>query len=350
MFLNTLVVKCKSDTMPEEKKEAAGFKFKKIVVWQVLTILFAGLFIGVLIGKIPVIYPGMSGLGIQAISSEEAGNKVVDYINTNLIQSGSCSLVSVQDTGGLYKVVTSYQGQQIPVYVTKDGTLLFVSNPVDITKAPTSTQTQTQTITKSEKPTVELYVMSFCPYGIQAEQLMDPVFNLLGSKADFKIRFIATVGGSTVDSIQSLHGSAEAQEDLRQICIMKNYDAKTYWNYLQTFDANCPSLRDDATALGKCWKDAATKAGIDASSIETCSGTSDVINLLKADEALVSQYGITGSPTLLINGVQYGGGRSSASFQQGICSAFTTMPAECSQNVTSNSTASGSGSVSGGCS
>jgi len=325
------------------KERHFNFKVQKTVVWQLLTLLFAGLFIGVLIGKIPIIYSG------GGISSQEAANKVVDYINKNLIQSGSCSLVSVQDTGGLYKVVTNYQGQEIPVYVTKDGTLLFVSQPIDMTQSATSTQTQTESIPKTSKPTVELYVMSFCPYGVQAETLMKPVFDLLGDKADFKVRFIASVTGTTVDSVQSLHGAAEAQEDLRQVCIMKYYDSKTYWNYLQMFDANCYSIASNATALESCWKDAATKAGIDTSKIQTCASGSEGLDLLKADEQLVNQYGITGSPTILINGVQYGGDRSSDAFKQGICSGFTTAPTECSQSLTSGSS-SGSGTApSGGC-
>ena len=334
--------------MPEEKgrKEGRTFKLKlgKTFGWQLLTLLFAALFIGVLLGKIPIVFPGSGG----GISSQEAGSKVVDYINTNLIQSGTCSLVSVQETGGMYKVTTSYQGQQIPVYVTKDGKLMFVSGPIDLTQsATTSTQTP-QEIPKTAKPSVELYVMSFCPYGTQAETLMKPVFDILGSSADFKVRFIASVTGTTVDSVQSLHGAAEAKEDLRQVCITKYYDAKTYWNYLQTFDSNCPSLKTNDTALAACWKDAATKAGIDTSKIDTCSGSSDALDLLKADEQLATQNGITGSPTLLINGVQYGGARSSDAFKQGICNSFTTMPTACSQNITSTTASSGTAAT-GGC-
>jgi len=318
--------------MPEEKHSV----FKKVIVWQLLTLVFASLFLGVLFGKVSFVGPG--------IGSEEAGNRVVNYINKNLIESGSCSLVSVQESGGLYKVTTLYQGKQIPVYITKDGNFLFISQPLDLNQLSNATQTQTE-VPKTSKPTVDLYVMSFCPYGIQAESLMKPVFDILGDKADFKIRFIASVGGNTIDSIQSLHGSTEAKEDLRQICIMKYYDSKTYWKYLEKFNTDCPSVRSDETALENCWKTAATNAGIDASKIQICSSGSEGLDLLKADEKLVNQYGISGSPTLLINNVLYNGDRSSDSFKQAICNGFTTPPAECSQTITSSS-----GTVaSGGC-
>ena len=75
---------------------------------------------------------------------------------------------------------------------------------------------------KSARPSVELFVMSFCPYGVQAENAMGPVVDLLGSKADIKIRFIATVNGATPDTVRSLHGLSEAKEDLRQLCIMRS--------------------------------------------------------------------------------------------------------------------------------
>jgi len=323
--------------MPEKEAAKKHFKIHRINLWQALTLILAVLFVGAMLGKIPTLGP--------QVNSNEAANKAVSYINSNLIQSGSCSLVSAKDIGGLYNVTINYQGQEIPVYITKDGTLLFVSGPIDITKSSTSTQTQTQV--KAAKPTVDLYVMSFCPYGVQAEGLMKPVADLLGSKADFRVKFITTISGNTTDSVQSLHGSEEANEDLRQECIMKYYSVGTYWNYVQNFNNNCSSLISNHTAVDNCWKNTASQLGIDTTKIQTCASGSEGLDLLKQDEALVNQYGISGSPTLLINGVPYGGDRSSTSYQQAICSSFTNPPAECSQNVTSTNT--NTAVASGGC-
>jgi protein-disulfide isomerase len=323
--------------MPEAKKKSVHLKVPKVTLWQALTLIFAVLFVGAFLGKIPAM--------TSELSSQEAASKVVDYINKNLVQTGSVSLVSVEESGQMYNVTTSYQGQQIPVYVTKDGALLFVSTPLDMSQSVTTTQTTTAMV-KTAKPTVELFVMSFCPYGIQAETIMKPVFDLLGSKADFKIKFITSISGNTIDSVQSLHGTNEAKEDLRQVCIMKNYNDATYWNYLMAFDANCPSLINNDTALDSCWKNAATQVGIDPTAIQTCANGSDALNLLKADEQAANNYGVQASPTLIINGAQYGGARSSSAFQQTICSAFTTAPAECSQTISSTASTT---AVSGGC-
>lgn len=330
----------------EKKTHEKNLSFK-INLWQALALIFAVLFIGALLGKIPTL-GGTSSFGTQ-ISSNDAANKAVSYINSNLIQSGSSSLVSVQESNGLYNVTVNYQNQNIPVYLTKDGTLLFVSMPIDITKSPTSvaTATSSQAQVKTAKPTVDLYVMSFCPYGVQAEGFMKPVADLLGSTADFRVRFIATISGNTTGSVQSLHGSEEANEDLRQECIMKYYPTSTYWNYVQNFDNNCPSLRGNDTAVDNCWKNAASQFGIDTTKIQTCANNGEGLGLLQQDVALVNQNGISGSPTLLINGVTYNGDRSTAAYQQAICSSFTNPPAACSQTITSTNTSTAA--ASGGC-
>lgn len=186
-----------------------------------------------------------------------------------------------------------------------------------------------------EKPEVNLFVMSFCPYGIQAENYMKPAVDLLGEKIDIKIRFIANIQN---DNVVSLHGANEAMEDRRQLCIMKYYDQKTYWNYLIEIDNNCSSVYSDANALETCWKNAANKFNIDTAKIDACSKGSESIDMLKADEQLAQKYGVSGSPTLIINGEQYSGDRGSEAFKQAICSGFSSKPSECSQTLSESST------------
>jgi protein-disulfide isomerase len=295
---------------------------------------------------------GNSGIA-NALSSQDAAKKAIDYINNNLVATGqTATFVSVDKVSGMYRVITAYQSQNIPVYITEDGTYLFVSQPLntsqEIPKSSSTGTTTPQQIPKADKPVAQLFVMGFCPYGVQAENTMAPVVSLLGKVADIQIHFIASVSGTTVDSVSSLHGATEAQEDLRQVCIMKYYDQTTYWKYLSYMDNSCYGVINtkDATALDTCWKAAATNAGIDTSKISTCSSGSEGINLLKADETLDNQLGISGSPTLVINGVQYGGTRTSDAFKTAICSAFNTAPTQCSQTISANGTAS---APTGGC-
>jgi glutaredoxin len=338
--------------MTEDNPESKQFTFtvKRPSLWMISTVAL------IIIVLVMATWPEKFGLtgrfasdGIAgSLTTEDAKKKAIDYINENLVQPGTnASVASIQIVNGVFKIMTSYQGREIPIYMTLDGTYLFLQS-VDITQpVPTTTTTQPQQFSppKTDKPTVELFVMSFCPFGMQAENIMKPVVDLLGAKTDIKIRFIASVQGTTVDSVNSLHGPTEAQEDMRQLCVMKNYDQQTYWNYLMGIDNNCSGKIDtrDQSALSTCWKSVATNVSVDVAKIESCVNTEGV-NLIKADEQLAEQYGVTGSPTLIINGQAYSGTRTSEAFKQAICSAFTTQPTECSQALTSSTQA-----PSGGC-
>jgi glutaredoxin len=208
---------------------------------------------------------------------------------------------------------------------------------------PTTSPTPVPEPVKSSRPSTEMFVMSFCPFGVQAENAMDPVVGLLGTKADFKVRYIATVQGTTVDSVKSLHGLPEAKEDLRQLCIAKDYPQEL-WPYLVEVNARCYPVYKNATQLELCQKNVTATRGIDNQKIETCAGGSEGLALLSADEAITQNYKVTGSPTLIMNGQRYSGLRTAEAFKQGICARFETPPAECSVNLSAQVVAASTGS------
>jgi predicted DsbA family dithiol-disulfide isomerase len=327
----------------EKDIKIAEKKFHKMNIWMITSIALIVVLAGVLI----FFGAGNGSTNTTTANNQDVSDKAVKFINDNLVQPGTnATFVSSSEFEGLYNVTVEYQGRNISVFLTKDGSNMFISSPLNISQelpqeTPTATPEPTE-IPKTSKTTAQLYVMAFCPYGLQAEAAMKPVVDLLGTDADIQVHFIANVGGTTPDSVSSLHGAVEAQEDLRQVCIMKYYNQKTYWNYMTTINNNCSSLYRDAS-YDACWKNAATKAGIDISKIDACSTGSEGINLLKADETLTTQYGISGSPTLLINGMTYNGARTADAYKAAICSGFTTSPAACSQNLsTTGAAAAGS--------
>jgi len=274
------------------------------------------------------------------------GEKAIAYINNNLVAPGTTvELVSVSESHGLYEVKSRYQSQDLTLYATKDCTLLF-TNTVNMTASAggqTSPQA-TQAPVKSARPAVDLYVMSFCPYGTQAETVMSPVVKLLGQKADIRIRYVTTITGSTVDSVDSLHGMSEAKEDLQQVCINKYYPEKL-WAYLDSFNTACYPGWQNSTALEACRKNTTAALAIDSTKIDTCAQGEDGFFLLNTDATVSEQNSIYSSPTLVINGVKYSGARTPEAFKQAICNSFDTAPAECS-TVLSSATASG---TTGGC-
>lgn len=318
-----------------EEKEKEGkitIKLPKFNLWILISLVLA-------IALVLSIIQGWSitGKATGVLSSNDTAKKAIDYINNNLVQEGtSASLISTEDAGSMYNIIFSYQGNQYSFYMTKDGKYLTQS-VWDTSKQ--KEQPKPEEIPKTDKPTVQLYVMSFCPYGIEAEKTMKPVVDLLGSKVAIEPHFIVSISGTTINS---LHGEYEANEDMRQACVWKNYGQATFWKYVDYISNNCNKDNIDT-----CWKDAAKNASVDVTKIETCV-TNQGLDLMKADNQLTTSLGISGSPTLIINGVKsnivYSYGNSEA-YKEAICGAFTTPPSECSKTLGDT----GSTTPAGGC-
>ena len=282
--------------------------------------------------------------GSAAVPPEECGRTVISYVNANLAGNSTATLVSVTEKAGVYHVAARYDGKDLVFFSTKDCTYLF-STARNMKENPTPTPLPATPVppVKSARPSVELFVMAFCPYGVQAENAMKPVAELLGTKADIKVRYITTVNGDSVDSVRSLHGVPEAKEDLRQICVAKNSPQK-FWSYLTEINAQCYPIYKNATQLESCQKNVTETLGIDNRKIETCALGSEGLALLRADETITKTLRVTGSPTLFMNGQIYSGQRTSEAYKQAICDRFETPPAECSVNLSAEAVAASSGS------
>ncbi|PKM88648.1 hypothetical protein CVU83_01295 [Candidatus Falkowbacteria bacterium HGW-Falkowbacteria-2] len=282
------------------------------------------------------------------LSIEEASTKSESFINDFLMPSGSKATVSeVTEEYGLYKMIIDI-GSESPVesYVTKDGRLFFPQaidmdemigeqSPTDGT--PAASAAADLNIPKNDKPVVELFVMSYCPYGTQIEKGMLPVLETLGDKIDFKLKFVDYI----------MHDKEEIDENLVQYCIQKE-QPKQLVSYLQCFLADgdtdgCLSVK-----------------GMDKGKVESCVAATDKkfsisdnytkkvdyrgqfpgFNVDKEDN---EKYGVGGSPTLVINGLDVSSGRDSATLLATICSAFEEAPAECEAQLNSQSPTPGFG-------
>ena len=84
--------------------------------------------------------------------------------------------------------------------------------------------TETPAVVKSDKPKVELFVMSYCPYGLQMEKAFLPVMDLLKDKADLSVKFVS----------YAMHEKKEIDENTRQYCIEKEQTSK-FTAYLKCF-------------------------------------------------------------------------------------------------------------------
>lgn len=330
--------------MAEEKEDydykeqkASNYTFKVSSKLMIVIIAIVALVIGFAVGFVT---SGPSTTGMAAgdvISTSEAQKTAQAYIQNIVGAGSSVSVSNFKNLGNVYSFDVEIDGDSFTSYMSLDGKFLFPS-AYDLTEETEPTETEQPTnIPKTETPEVELFVMSFCPYGTQAEQIMKPVFDLLGNKMDLNVRYIASVNGDTIDDIQALHGINEARENIRQLCIAKNYDKETLWNYISDIADGYAAGEISTGTIEDKWTEVAEANGIDVATIETCFDE-EGIELMKADEAITDGYGVSGSPTLIINGVRYSGSRTSEAFKTSICSGFTEPPEECSETLSGTAT------------
>jgi len=229
---------------------------------------------------------------------------------------------------------------------------------------------------KTDKPEVKFFIMSFCPYGNQAENGLKPVAELLGDKAVLEPWYIVSdakksceqrCAGSVYDEARcqqlvdakrvpdmdtckkyfpyndedtclaencqalkagefaSLHGDQEKNQDVREICVWQMGDVVKWWDFVDKVNQNC-SANDADT----CWEQQASSASLDTQAIKSCQANQGN-QLLAAHEKIVNDYSVQGSPTVYINDVLYPGGRGRTpeDYKKAICDSFTTQPSEC---------------------
>ncbi len=294
------------------------------------------------------------------LTEAQAKAKVDDFINNNLMQSGmKANITSITKEDGMFKVMVSIgtgaQKQDITSYLSADGTKFFPS-VMDIAQIesqakqkPDANQTAAaaqQPIPQTDKPTVELFVMSYCPYGTQIEKGILPVLTALGSKINYTLKFVSY----SMHNDLATNDRKELDENLRQYCIQKNQPTKLN-AYLTCFlkkgqgtEADCmKSAGITATTVATCMTQADAQFNVtkDFNDKSTYQGSFPLFEVNKADN---DKYGVKGSPTLIINGVEASAaGRDSASLLKTICSGFKTAPKECSTTLSSAAPAAGFG-------
>ena len=208
---------------------------------------------------------------------------------------------------------------------------------------------------KQEKTNLKLFVMSFCPFGNQAEIGLKPVAELLGDKFDFEPHYIVEKhnqeqmrqrcqsrvynekrcqeyvdqgyfpnlkacrqrfytnineclekeGNNCLLSKDnhyycSLHGKKELNQNIREICAWNlTEDKNKWWEFISLVNRNCQLEEVDS-----CWQEQAGKAGLDQDKIQQCFNE-QATELLDKEVALAAKLAVSGSPTFFINDTPY---------------------------------------------
>lgn len=223
-----------------------------------------------------------------------------------------------------------------------------LSHSVSKTK---ETPTAVFTVTKNERPELQFFVMSFCPYGNQIETILRPIFDLFKNKINLVPHYIfnkitdldsyckgsfgdpdqcnlyvqnkyftsinecqksinsdlktCLEGSSYIKSTDgsmysSLHGRQEANQNIREICAWNQNEDKTqWWNFIANVNKNCTAQNADT-----CWEEQAKSAGLDSTKITECFNQ-EGINLIEKEIATTEKYKVSTSPTILINEVNF---------------------------------------------
>jgi glutaredoxin len=266
--------------------------------------------------------------------------KAEKFINEKMVEAGTNATVkSIVEEGGMYKIFVSVGSQELSAYISKDGKNFF---PQAVSMEEEASQNVEQVaVPKTDKPSVELFVMSYCPYGLQAEKGILPVLKLLGSKIDFQLKFVD----------YAMHSDPEINENLRQYCIQKNAPSKLS-AYLECFtsqgDAKAclVSAKIDSSSLTGCISqtDSQFKITAKAADKNQWEASYPPFDINKED---VVKYGVQGSPVLVINGATVKSSRDPQSLLSSICSGFNNQPSECQQALSGDTPVAGFGDGTG---
>jgi hypothetical protein len=190
-----------------------------------------------------------------------------------------------------------------------------------------------------ERVRVELFIMSYCPYGTQALKGILPAIEALGGSVDFNLRFVDYV----------MHGKPEIDENLREYCIQEEQPLKLIpylYCFLEQGDwQSClTSVRINTNLINNCINRTDDEFNITSLYNDQETWLSGYYPQFNVNTDLNDDYGIRGLPTLVINGEQASpSDRSPQAFLNIICRYFNNDPPACSQQLSTQVPSTGFG-------
>jgi protein-disulfide isomerase len=240
----------------------------------------------------------------NVVTSDQAANSVISFLNSNPSLSGGVSLVSVEETGSFYQVTVSYEGQPIPVYVTKDGNYLLGGEPVPLTEdgffddipsniEPIEVSADDDAVLGDVNAPVEIIEFSDyqCPFCSRfwADTLPLVKENYIDTG---KVKLIFRDF-----PLSNIHPEAQIAAEASE-CVRSFGGDDAFWDFHDTMFENQRDLSEDKLVE---W---ATEAGFD---IQECLDNGDFRQEVLDDFADGNLAGVTGTPSFVINGVPVSG-------------------------------------------
>lgn len=157
-------------------------------------LIIIAVIVGVLVIPGVLVYLTQGKSSGKSLTSQQAGEKVIKYINENFFQGKEqASLVSIDTENDFYKLKLTAQGQEVDAYLTLDGKSLFFQAPINLDQKPTTTQesattteeaastignfsvSQDEICKEGDKPIVYFFGSSTCPHCIWEKPVVEDV-------------------------------------------------------------------------------------------------------------------------------------------------------------------------------
>jgi len=260
-----------------------------------------------------IAFAGKASITGNTVNAQTAGEKVLNFLESNPDLQGQVELVSVEDKGQVYEVTLNFQGQDVPIYTTLDGQYL-ISDLVPID--PTAEIPSQQEVQPTTQPTQA-----------QLSEDDDPV---LGDKnapitiiefSDFQCPFCAKFHSETLPELKKNYidtGKAKLiyrdyplpnhpmaiPSALAAQCVFEQGGDEAYYKYHDTLFSNQAILSSENLIV---W---ASQQGYN---IKDCFESQKFLNEVNADYAAGGQLG---TPTFFINGMKVEGAQPYTIFEQ----------------------------------
>jgi hypothetical protein len=179
-----------------------------------------------------------------------------------------------------------------PEAIASTTTVAFVATPLPVTPLR---QVLVEKLKTRDKINLDLFVMSQCPFGVQAEETIIPLLARFGGRITIKFHYVASIDQN--QQVQSMHGKDEVDEDQRQLIIGYLYPDRLQ-KYLLARAKNYQSNN---------WKSVAESLGISTGAVKKMMQSKEGKKIfLKAIQTSMERR-INSSPTLYIDDQKYAG-------------------------------------------
>lgn len=185
------------------------------------------------------------------------------------------------------------------------------------------------------KKSLDLFVMSHCPFGTKAMLAAKEFADAFGADAMISVHYI---GDNNNGELKSMHGPDEVTDDLREVCAIQHYGKDQ--KFLEFLACRSKDLKAD-------WKDCTGANGIDAGVIQTCVD-GEGSKLLTASFQLASKLAIESSPTFLVNNRETFNAQDAAGIATSFCKANPGLAA-CDKQLSAAAPAQAAGGGGAAC-